>query len=138
MSHHQSTIQAAGGIVWKNSRRQKLAVVHRPKHQDWSLPKGKLDRDESWQEAALREVLEETGYQCQLMGFAGSIAYLIEGTPKVILYWHMDAAEHCPECMNGEVDEVRWLTCQEALELLDYEDEKELIRSKVSTRIKGT
>lgn len=138
MSSHQHTIQAAGGIVWQSSSRQKLAVVHRPHHQDWSLPKGKLNGDENWREAALREVLEETGYQCYLEEFAGSISYLINDTPKIVLFWHMDAGEYIPERMNGEVDQIRWLTRQEALELLDYEDEKELLRKEVHTRIKGT
>jgi len=138
MSHHQSTIQAAGGIVWKDSRRQKLAVIHRLEHQDWSLPKGKLNKAENWREAALREVLEETGYTCDLDGFAGSISYLVKDIPKVVLYWHMDAVEYHPESMNGEVDEVRWLTKREALQLLDYENEKELLRSKVQSRDKGT
>jgi len=132
-------IQAAGGIIWKeDGTEKKLAVVHRHKHNDWSLPKGKVNPGESWKKAAQREVLEETGYLGKLQNYAGSISYLLNGKPKIVLFWHMDVITEDPEKMNGEVDEVRWLTIEEATKLLDYPDEAVLIRSDPIKRKKGT
>ena len=132
-------IHAAGGIIWKKEgKEKKLAVVHRHKHDDWSLPKGKLDQGEDWKKAAVREVMEETGCKGKIKKFAGSIPYLLDGKPKVVLFWHMDIKSQSPGMMNGEVDEVRWLTVDEAYKLLDYEDEKELIMSSPYQREGGT
>lgn len=134
-----SVIQAAGGILWKmEGDQKKLAVVHRHKHDDWSLPKGKVDPGESWKKAALREVLEETGYAAKIKKYAGSISYLLDGKPKVVLFWHMVAKTENKEKMNGEVDQVRWLTVDEASEILDYPDEVHLIQSGPTKRKKGT
>ncbi|MGB2965770.1 MAG: NUDIX hydrolase [Anaerolineales bacterium] len=135
----QEVIHAAGGIIWKEvGKEKKLAVVHRHKHNDWSLPKGKLNSGESWKKAALREVLEETGCIGKIKKYAGSISYLLDGRPKVVLFWHMDIKSLAPEKTNGEVDEIRWLSIEEAMEILDHEDEKELLLSSPYKRIKGT
>jgi 8-oxo-dGTP pyrophosphatase MutT (NUDIX family) len=135
----KSVIQAAGGIIWKeDGTEKKLAVVHRHKHNDWSLPKGKVNPGESWKKAAQREVLEETGSVGKLQNYAGSISYLLNGKPKIVLFWHMDVISEDLEKMNGEVDEVRWLTIEEATKLLDYPDEAVLIRSDPTKRKKGT
>lgn len=134
-----SVIQAAGGIIWKEEDQQKkLAVVHRHKHNDWSLPKGKLEADESWKNAALREVLEETGCIGKIQKFAGSISYILNGKPKIVLFWHMKIKGFASDKMNGEVDEIRWLTVAEALDIMDYEDEKDLIQTSPYKREKGT
>jgi len=102
----KSVIQAAGGIIWKEEDQQKkLAVVHRHKHNDWSLPKGKLEPGESWKNAALREVLEETGCIGKIQKYAGSISYILNGKPKVVLFWHMKIKGFSSDKMNGEVDE---------------------------------
>ena len=135
----KSVIQAAGGILWKKEKGQKkIAVVHRHKHKDWSLPKGKVDKKESWKETALREVLEETGYEAKIKKYAGSISYLLEGKPKVVLFWHMKIKSEKKARMNGEVDEVRWVTVEEAEGLLDYPEELTLIKSDPTKREKGT
>ena len=139
MKIDKSVIQAAGGIIWKKEgSEKKLAVVHRHKHNDWSLPKGKVDSNESWEKAALREVLEETGHYGKIKKYAGSISYLLDSKPKIVLFWHMDAKTEDLKKMNGEVDEVRWLTVDEAVKLLDYPDEIELIQSSPIKRKKGT
>lgn len=135
----KNVIQAAGGVLWKDDGGQKkLAVVHRHKHNDWSLPKGKVDKSESWKETALREVLEETGYAAKIKKYAGSISYLLDGKPKVVLYWHMKIKSEKKDRMNGEVDEVRWVTIEEAEKLLDYREELNIIKSVPKKRIKGT
>lgn len=139
MKDHHTIIKAAGGILWrKQGDHKEIALIHRPKHDDWSLPKGKLAQQEGWVEAALREVLEETGYRCDLGTFAGSISYLIKDRPKVVLFWNMTIRQHDPDSMNGEVDQVVWLREREALNLLDYPDERELLRSDLEIREKGT
>ena len=136
---NKSVIQAAGGVLWKREGDQKkLAVVHRQKHKDWSLPKGKVDKGETWKKAALREVLEETGYEAKIKKYAGSISYLLDGKPKVVLFWHMKIKSEKKSEMNGEVDQVRWVTIEEAQELLDYPDEIEIIKSDPTRREKGT
>jgi len=136
---NKAVIQAAGGIVWKKEKPDnKIALVHRHKHNDWSLPKGKVDPGETWEEAALREVLEETGCVGKIKKYAGSISYLLNGKPKVVMFWHMDIKAEKPEEMNGEVDEIRWVTLAEAAALLDYQDEIDLIQSGPTKREKGT
>lgn len=137
--NNKSVIQAAGGILWKKEGGQKkLAIVHRHKHKDWSLPKGKVDKGETWKKTALREVLEETGYKAKIKKYAGSISYLLDGKPKVVLFWHMEIKSENHEKMNGEVDEVRWVTVEEAEKLLDYPQELDVINSTPEKREKGT
>jgi 8-oxo-dGTP pyrophosphatase MutT (NUDIX family) len=120
-------IQAAGGLV---VRRQggtlEIAVVHRPLHQDWSFPKGKLEAGETLEVAALREVREETGMACRLLRFLGHTEYVDrKGRPKAVAYWVMEAEEgfFTP---NVEVDQLRWLTLEEASRLLSYPRDREL------------
>ncbi|MBS1250381.1 MAG: putative 8-oxo-dGTP diphosphatase 1 [Chloroflexi bacterium] len=124
-----TVIEAAGGIVWRETKEgPKLALVHRPKYDDWSLPKGKLKKKEGWQAAALREVREETSCEVELDSFAGSIAYTVEGIPKVVLFWNMKTTKVSSCTPNKEINEVVWVTQKEALEKLDYEIEKNLLR----------
>ena len=104
-----------------------MALVHRPKYDDWTFPKGKLDRGESFEEAALREVREETGFECELGEELESTRYHDRhGRPKVVRWWTMTVlgGEFAP---NDEVDEVRWVTPAEARELLTYERDRDLV-----------
>ncbi|HLX89660.1 MAG TPA: NUDIX domain-containing protein, partial [Acidimicrobiales bacterium] len=109
-------VQAAGGVLLRRSGRRRLevAVIHRPVRKDWSLPKGKLEPDETFEGCAVREVLEETGYACVLGAFAGQTQYVDRrGRPKVVAYWFMDPApgvrfdDTAPLMATDEVDEVR-------------------------------
>jgi 8-oxo-dGTP pyrophosphatase MutT (NUDIX family) len=122
-------VLAAGGIL----RRRKpdggleVAVVHRPKYDDWSFPKGKLDAGEGHEEAALREVEEETGLRCRLEEPLGSVAYLDRRRrPKEVRYWAMAVVdgEFAP---NREVDELRWLDLRAAAGLLSYAHDAALV-----------
>ena len=116
-------VRAAGGVVRRDGR---IAVVHRPRYDDWSLPKGKLDPGETWEEAALREVREETGLECELGEELSSTSYRDrKGRSKLVRYWLMKpvGGEFAP---NDEVDELRWLTPAEAAELLTYPHDKKL------------
>jgi 8-oxo-dGTP diphosphatase len=104
-----------------------VAIVHRPKYGDWTLPKGKLDSDESFEEAALREVLEETGLRCELGEELGSTTYTdAKGRPKVVRYWGMTPVSGTFQ-PNDEVDELRWVTPEEARRLLTYERDRGLV-----------
>src|SRR3954470_13763619 len=109
-------VHAAGGLVVRADGR--IVVVHRPKYDDWSLPKGKLDGDEAWQHAALREVREETGLRCELREELESATYRDrKGRSKKVRYWRMAVVDG-NFLANDEVDELRWLEPPDALEQL--------------------
>ena len=131
-----NVIQAAGGLVWcEFPEGRRLAVIHRPRHRDWTLPKGKLDPGESWQDAARREVQEETGLDVRLDRFAGSCSYISRGAPKVVLYWHMRVVGECTfRPVGSEVDKLRWLSMEKARAKLTYEREKRLLQEATETR----
>jgi 8-oxo-dGTP pyrophosphatase MutT (NUDIX family) len=121
---------AAGGLVWDvRGPVPKVAVIHRPKHDDWSLPKGKQDPGETLLETARREVTEELGCRFQVDSFAGVTSYPKSARPKVVLFWNMTRLDDLPFQPNKEVDEVRWLSPEEALALLTHATERELLRS---------
>jgi len=121
-------IFAAGGVVWKPSPEgPKVAVIHRWRHDDWSLPKGKLKENESWEEAAVREVKEETGSTVRTIGFAGTTSYQAKGTPKIVLFFTMEALSDSRLIDASEVKEVLWLSVEQALKKLDYEGERVLL-----------
>jgi 8-oxo-dGTP diphosphatase len=130
MDPDQAEVKAAGGVVWRRGAGGvEVAVAHRPHREDWSLPKGKLDPGESWEEAAVREVEEEIGYRCKLGRELPHISYLDQkGRPKVVRYWLMEpvSGEFTP---NDEVDELRWLIPAAAAALLTYPHDRELVSS---------
>jgi 8-oxo-dGTP diphosphatase len=115
-------VRAAGGVVLRDGL---VAVVHRPEYDDWSLPKGKLDPGESFEDAALREVEEETGLRCRLVRELPAVRYDVRGRPKLVRYWAMELVEELPFVPNDEVDEVRWVEPAEALALLTYDRDRE-------------
>jgi 8-oxo-dGTP diphosphatase len=113
-------------VVLRDGR---VALVHRPRYDDWTLPKGKLDPGESFEEAALREVEEETGLRCRLGRELPSSRYRVGGgRPKLVRYWLMEpeSGEFVP---NAEADELRWVEPREALALLTYDRDRELVRA---------
>jgi 8-oxo-dGTP pyrophosphatase MutT (NUDIX family) len=120
-------VQAAGGlVVRRQGGRLEIVVVHRPVHQDWSFPKGKLEEGETFELAALREVREETGMACRLLRFIGHTEYVDrKGRPKAVAYWVM-AAEGGFFTPNSEVDELRWVGIESAARLLSYPRDEEL------------
>jgi 8-oxo-dGTP pyrophosphatase MutT (NUDIX family) len=124
-------VKASGGVVCRRGPDGLLvALVHRPRYDDWSFPKGKLDAGESWEDAALREVEEEVGLRCRLGPELPPTSYRDnKGRAKVVRYWLMDPldGEFVP---SDEVDEVRWLAPTEADAILSYARDRELL-SKV-------
>ena len=124
-------VKAAGGVVWRRdgAGAPEIAVVHRPRYDDWSLPKGKLDRGEDWQEAALREVWEETGLRCTLAEELSSTFYHDrKGRSKAVRYWLMQPADGA-FTPNDEVDEMHWMDLEAAAALLTYPHDAELVRA---------
>jgi 8-oxo-dGTP diphosphatase len=124
-------VLAAGGLVRVIGAEgePRIALVHRPRYDDWSFPKGKLVGGESHQDAARREVEEETGLRCELLSELASVEYVDRrGRAKAVRYWAMQpvGGNFTP---SEEVDELRWLGRAEALALLTYEHDRQLLRS---------
>jgi 8-oxo-dGTP diphosphatase len=120
-------VRAAGGAVVRDGL---VAVVHRPKYDDWSLPKGKLEPGETWEQAALREVEEETGLRCTLAEPLESTRYTDrKGRPKEVRYWRMEVAADTGLGPDDEVDELRWVPLDEAETLLTHAHDRALVRA---------
>jgi 8-oxo-dGTP diphosphatase len=118
-------LRAAGGVVVRDGR---VLLVHRPKHDDWAFPKGKLEDGESWEAAALREVEEETGLVCELGEYLGSTHYAVREGTKEVRYFAMTASgEARPQ---NEIDDVRWLAPAAAAEVLSYDFDRQLLEAK--------
>ncbi len=128
-----AVVRAAGGLLWRDGKKgrsgARLAVIHRPHRKDWSLPKGKLDDGETWEACALREVREETGCEGRIASFAGAMTYVPRNNPKIVLYWHMEMTHEgkLEAKFRDEIDEVAWLTPEEALGRLDYPGERRIV-----------
>lgn len=127
-------VRAAGGVLRRRrgvARRLEVALVHRPRYDDWSFPKGKRDGKETDEQTALREVEEETGFRCTLGPDLGAVSYHdAYGRLKVVHYWVMDLADGIDGEVfvpNREVDAVRWCRPREADRLLSYDHDRALI-----------
>ena len=122
-------VRVAGGIVLRGDGPDRsVALVHRPRYDDWSFPKGKLDDGEDEAMAALREVEEETGLRCRLGPSVGAVTYRDRrGRAKVVRYFRMDAdgGRFTP---NHEVDDLRWVPIEDAVRLLSYAHDRSLLR----------
>ena len=119
-------VRAAGGLVLRDG---KFLLVHRPRYDDWTFPKGKCDVDEPDEACALREVHEETGLVCRIAGEAGTTEYVdSKGRPKRVRWWLMEPLEG-DFSPNDEVDEVRWAEPAEAAKLLSYDRDLALLET---------
>ena len=124
-----NVIRAAGGVVCRasGSGKTQIAVVHRPAYDDWTLPKGKVDVDETAEECAIREVREETGFKCELVRPLGCTAYVDRrGRNKVACYWVMQPVSGRFRA-GGEVDRMLWLSVPDAIKRLTYTRDKTLL-----------
>lgn len=121
-------IRAAGGIVIRRvaNGHYEVACIYREARGDWTFPKGKLDAGETFEQAAIREVWEETGMRCEVMRFVGTTNYTHrKGRPKIVAYYLMSVAtgEFAP---NDEVDELVWLPLENVREHLTWDRDQEL------------
>ena len=123
-------VLAAGGVVYREgfgNTGPQFLLVHRNRYHDWSLPKGKLDRGESFEEAAAREVREETGSKCNIGQFLGGVTYPTQrGRPKLVKYWMLEAVKGS-FVPNLEVDNAEWVGLNGARALLTYNRDARLI-----------
>lgn len=121
-------IRAAGGVVTRfvPGGRVEIACIYREARGDWTFPKGKLNEGETFEEAAVREVLEETGLHCRVVRFVGTTNYTHrKGKPKIVAYYlmNMDQGEFAP---NDEVDELVWLPLERVRTHLTWDRDQEL------------
>jgi 8-oxo-dGTP diphosphatase len=123
-------VRAAGGVISRAGPDGELEVlvVHRPKYDDWSLPKGKLEPGETDADAALREVEEETGLRCELGEELPTVRYLDrDGRQKEVRFWEMRVVGESPWRPNKEIDERRWIPRSASATLLTYEADRRLV-----------
>jgi 8-oxo-(d)GTP phosphatase len=127
-SRDTGSIRAAGAVVWRpGTAGPDIALVHRPRYDDWSYPKGKLRREEHVLGAACREVAEETGFRIVLGRPLTPSVYQVAGRRKQVDYWVAQCAESMDFVPNHEVDEVAWLPAAAARDRLTYPRDAELL-----------
>ena len=122
-------IQAAGAVLCRKSdiSQLEIAVIHRPRYDDWSLPKGKVESGESHISAGYREIQEETGYESTFGPEIGTVVYKLEGAPKEVRYWAAAATVKTGTPNPQEVDEVLWLAPKKAKEKLTNKDDRAIV-----------
>ena len=112
---------AAGAVLWRGDVDDpEIGIIHRPGYADWSLAKGKLDPGENLPMTAEREIREETGYTVRLGKLLGNVSYPVAGRTKLVWYWTAEVLDG-EFTANSEVDELRWVSFDEAAELLTYD-----------------
>jgi len=124
-------VRAAGGVVTRDApgSGREVLVVHRPRYDDWSIPKGKVEPGESDEDAARREVEEETGYRCTLGEELVTVRYVDrKGRDKQVRFWHMTVTDEVPWDPDDEVDVRLWISPADAATLLTYETDRDLLR----------
>jgi len=130
MAPDTPVIRAAGAVLWRYSASKKIeiALVHRPRYDDWSLPKGKVEEKESHIACAYREVLEETGYASIFGPQIGQAMYKVPEGKKVVRYWSAQAVgEPVGTIDKNEIDEILWLEVKEARKKLTLDDDKAIV-----------
>jgi len=117
-------IRAAGGVVRRDGL---IAVVHRPQHGDWSLPKGKLEPGEDDAIAAVREVREETGREAVIERDLGTVSYEVAGGRPKTVRWYLMTASAAATDLADDVDAVRWLAPENVEEILTYATDRDVL-----------
>lgn len=127
-------VRAAGGLVVRATEDGPvLLVVHRPAYDDWSLPKGKLDTGEGDQDAARREVTEETGVDARIIGDAGTVEYEdARGRAKIVRYFVMEPVAHAARAPDAEVDVIEWWPIADAIASLTYAHDRDLVAATLT------
>ena len=121
-------IQAAGAIVWRNNKdKTEIAIIHRPKYDDWSFPKGKVETGVTLRYGDHREVLEETNIQTEFGPFLGDIEYSTLEGKKQVSFWAAKAITHKDFSPNSEVDQLKWVEVKKVKDLLTLETDKKIL-----------
>ena len=134
-------VQAAGGVVVRDAPDggPEILLVHRPRYDDWSIPKGKLEPGETHEAAAVREVEEETGVRVELGAELPASRYVDRnGRDKVVRYWMMTVVTQSGWVPNDEIDDVVWVSADDARRLLTYDADRRLLVSALREGRKGT
>jgi 8-oxo-dGTP pyrophosphatase MutT (NUDIX family) len=137
MEPDEHEVRAAGAAVWRLGPHDEVewAVIHRPRYDDWTLPKGKLDPGEDSETAAVREVHEEIGLAGTLAAELPSVSYTDrKGRSKVVRYWLMQAPADHAFVANDEVDRVDWLPGEAAVHALTYDRDRDLLQAAVEAQ----
>jgi 8-oxo-dGTP pyrophosphatase MutT (NUDIX family) len=129
LSPSDDHLQAAGGVLVRTEGNAPLiAVIYRSRYKEWALPKGKLEPGEGPLQAALREVREETGFDASPIRFLGKTSYSFGSKPKTVLFWIMRPEGPSGFTPSEEVERVEWLPIEEAIQRLDHDEERALVR----------
>ena len=126
--HPVKLVAAAGGLIWRpTSEGRELIVIRRRRHQDWTLPKGKVKPGESWLQCAVREIREETGFDVEVESHAGWVCYDTGDITKVVRFWNVKPVGESRFESSEEVLSVHWMTTETAVKRLDHEGERDLV-----------
>ena len=122
-------ILAAGALVWRKSKEKKIeiAVIHRPKYNDWTIPKGKVELNESSIACAYREVIEETSLETEFAMYLGEVKYQSLDGPKQVSFWSAQVVKENTFTPNSEVDAIKWVEAAKAAKFLSLESDKEIL-----------
>ena len=122
-------ILAAGALVWRKSKEKKIeiAVIHRPKYNDWTIPKGKVELNESSIACAYREVIEETSIETEFGMYLGEVKYQSLDGPKQVSFWSAQVVKENTFTPNSEVDEIKWVEAAKAAKFLSLESDREIL-----------
>ena len=132
----RSPVQAAGGIVFLEGRKLRVAVVQRRKDDGWVLPKGKLKPNEKPIAAAKREAVEETGHDVRVHEFLGVISYFGGSGPKIAHFWRMQASSDQTGKLMRDIKAVEWLSLKKAIDRLSLPHEKFFLRNVGRSAVK--
>ena len=123
------TILAAGAVVWRKSKKNKIEVViiHRPKYDDWTFPKGKAEIGELLISCAYREVLEETNIETAFGAYLGEVEYLTNDGKKKVSFWSAKAIKETAFNSNSEVDQTKWVEVMKVKDLLTLDTDKKIL-----------
>lgn len=129
-------ITAAGGVVWRKNKDKKIEIIiiHRPKYDDWSFPKGKSENGEALISCAHREILEETNIQTQLGVFLGQVEYTTLDGEKQVSYWSAKALTENTFYPNNEVDQIKWVLASKAKQQLTLKSDKSILEQFLKTQ----
>jgi 8-oxo-dGTP diphosphatase len=124
---------SAGGVVYRRvGDTYEIVAVHRNRHTDWSLPKGHIEKGETHEQAALREVKEETGLDARIVDALGEVVYFYRRpkglTRKVVYHFLMEHTGGAFGSPNWEVDEARWIDIDQAHTLLTYKNDLGIVQ----------